>query len=205
VSLSKDELLNLMAYADGEVEGSTLSEVEALVARNDDAKRFLEQQGALRQWAVDSRGWNASAGGADGIANTVMARIAEMGGVTVIALERERAKRERNRRRFVPFGALAAVAATFALLYFWSRGASDRPASVAVQERKTVDFASAPAAASPALPSAAAVASIDPSEEPVIDIQAVESPQHQFSIFYVPGSTGANAYASSVVVWIGEE
>jgi hypothetical protein len=40
---------------------------------------------------------------------------------------------------------------------------------------------------------------------PGVDIDAVESPDHQFSIFYVPGGGGESAHGSSVVVWIGEE
>jgi hypothetical protein len=36
-----------------------------------------------------------------------------------------------------------------------------------------------------------------------VDVETVESPAHQFSVFYVPASGNSNA--QSVVIWIGED
>jgi hypothetical protein len=36
------------------------------------------------------------------------------------------------------------------------------------------------------------------------DVESVESPSHEVSVFYVPASASANPNASTVVVWIGE-
>jgi hypothetical protein len=215
VSLSKDELFDLMAYADGEVDPSKVAQVESLIAKSEVARRVLEQQGALRQWVLDTQGTSPAKGGADGIADAVMAKIREPAGASITTLDRARARGRPGgalpRQYILWVGPLAAVAASVALFYFWSGGPSSPRGRVAIQEGKTsaAPPSNAPAAtpAPPAeVPGApSAVASAEPLEEPGIDVQAVESPQHQFSIFYVPGGTGANAHASSVVVWIGEE
>jgi len=218
MSLSKNELLYLMAYADGEVDDDELPEVEALIAKSEEARRVLAQQSALRQWALDAAESSAKRGRADGIADAVMTEIENLGGAKVITLERERAKRVLNQQRTKEFGALAAVAAVVALFYFWP--SNEAPVPVADQSAKTI--AQPPGSAKPQTPPTSpgaagvtgqnpeppAVAVAEPAEEPSIDVQAVESPQHPFSIFYVPGvaATGAaGASASSVVVWIGEE
>jgi anti-sigma factor RsiW len=214
MSLTKNELLYLMAYADGEVDDDEIPEVLALIEKSEEARRVLEQQAALRQWTLDSAESLADKGRASRIADLVMAEIEEQGGAKLITLERERVKRALNQQRVKEFSALAAVAAVVALFYLWPNGTetSDKPAAVAAESAHAVPSAP-PSSAAPAGPNGApqttdtpaAVASSDTTEEPSIDIQAVESPQHQFSIFYVPGATGANAHASSVVVWIGEE
>jgi hypothetical protein len=222
VSLSKDELLELMAYGDGEIDGSKLAEIEALVAKSDLAKRVLARQGALRPWAARTR--DVTIRGSEGIAQAVMARMArieELGGATVLRVPGERVRRGLHLPRAVRalgvvpriatgFVAIAAVAASVGLAYFWLRGAPGHQAPVAAQDRKILG--PSPTLPVPAAPPPArmtdtplAVASAELPEESGIDIQAIESPEHQFSIFYVPGATGANAYASSVVVWIGEE
>jgi hypothetical protein len=215
VSLSKNELLELMAYRDGEIDDNNVPEVEALVARSELAKRILEQGDPLRPWAARTR--EATVAGSKGIANAVMARIE---GAEVPELRLGRAKVEVGLPRTLRapkfgafamgFGAFAAVAAAVGLFYLWPIGsASDQKASLAARATRDSEivgsFSASPA---PVAPSSAttstpiAVAAAAPPEEPGIDIDAIESPEHQFSIFYVPGAT---AHASSVVVWIGEE
>jgi hypothetical protein len=214
VSLSKNELLYLMAYADGEVDDDEIPEVEALIAKSEEAKSIILQQAALRQWTLDAAEQVADKGRASKIADIVMAEIEELGGAKVITLERERVKRQLNQQRVKEFSALGAVAAVVALFYFWPNGAENKPTAVADNGATSVPSAPASATQAAPHPSAAdtsAVAALAEPEEPGVDIQAVESPHHQFSIFYVPGGAGAtgaagsNAQASSVVVWIGEE
>jgi anti-sigma factor RsiW len=212
MSLSKNELLYLMAYADGEVDDDELSEVEALIAKSDEARRILEQQAALRQWVVDAGDTSATRGRAQGIADVVMATIDEQGGAKLITLERERAKRALNQQRIKEFGALLAVAAAVLLFFLWPSSPEQGPVAQESTKAAAGPSSAAQPAVTPAAPAAPAAAQDTPSavasaeaEVPSIDVQAVESPEHQFSIFYVPGATGANASASSVVVWIGEE
>jgi hypothetical protein len=208
VSLSKDELLDLMAYADGEVEGSKLTRVEALLAKSDPARRFLEQQRALHHWVLDSRSASATMKGANGIADAVMATLGQSSGAAIVSpavttLESARTRRTLSRRLIPWVGPLAAIAASIALFCFWPPAHPDSRAPVASREG---DPTGAPPPASPAPPPTTPdpVAAIEP-QRPGIDIVALESPKHQFSIFYVPGAAGESAQASSVVVWIGEE
>jgi anti-sigma factor RsiW len=208
VSLSKNELIYLMAYADGEVDADEMPEVEALIAKSEEAQHVMAQQAALRDWVVGDGERRATEGQADRIADAVMAQIEELGGAKVIALERGRAQRELNRQRTKEFGALAAIAAAVALFWFWP---SSESAPIAKKEPIAPSASSAahpdtpPAETAAAAPLGSAEVLATDGELPGIDIQAVESPAHQFSIFYVPAATGANAHASSVVVWIGEE
>jgi hypothetical protein len=205
MKLTKSELLDLLAYADGEASRDKTAEMEGLLARSAEARDLLAQQMALRQWIRDAE--HERAAGADGIADVVMAKIARS--VAAPGATRELARIETGvvQRRRVPWvGALAAVAALVALWASWSHRSSDRRAPVAVQGATPL----APPSSAIAAPSAqageeAAIATAETPEGPGIDVQAVESPEHEFSIFYVPGATGANAHASSVVVWIGEE
>ena len=212
MSLSKNELVYLMAYADGEVDEDEMPEVEALIAKSEEAQHLMVQQSALRDWVIRDGERRATEGRADLIADAVMAGVEGLGGAKVIAIERGRAKRELNQQRMKEFGALAAIAAAVALFVLWP---SEENAPVAEREVPAVP------SVTPASPGTAGSAA--PNEEPLggpsealaiaegegevspIDIQAVESPEHQFSIFYVPAATGTNAHASSVVVWIGEE
>jgi hypothetical protein len=206
-TLSKNELVYLMAYADGEVDADEIPEVEALIAKSEEAQQIMVQQAALREWVVRQGEQRATEARADRIADAVMAGVEELGGAKVISLERGRAKRELNRQRTKEFGALAAIAAAVALFWFWPSQQEAPVAQVQKEAQPVVPAVTAPsvsesASAEPTAPEAVANAE---GEVPGIDIQAVESPQHQFSIFYVPAATGTNAHASSVVVWIGEE
>ena len=209
MSLSKNELVYLMAYADGEVDADEMPEVEALLSKSEEARLVMAQQLALREWVVRDADARATQGRADAIADAVMAGVEKMGGASVISIERARAKKELNRQRVKEFSALGAIAAAVALFFLWpsqeapplAEGTVPVP-SVAPEPSAAPPEPEAPSNA-PVGPSVAAVAMAE-SEVPGIDVQAVES-QQPFSIFYVPSATGANAHASSVVVWIGEE
>ena len=208
--LSKNELVYLMAYADGEVDEDEMPEVEALIAKSEEAQHIMVQQAALRDWVLRDGDRRATEGRADLIADAVMAGVQGLGGAKVIAIERGRAKRELNQQRLKEFGALAAIAAAVALFALWPSQESGPVAeNTAVPSATPASSGTAPSgSASPSEenppPEALAMAEGEGEVSP-IDIQAVESPEHQFSIFYVPAATGANAHASSVVVWIGEE
>jgi hypothetical protein len=208
MSLSKNELVYLMAYADGEVDADEMPEVEALIAKSEEARQIMAQQAALRDWVIREGEQRATEGRADRIADAVMAGVEEMGGAKVISLEQGRAKRELNRQRVKEFGALFAVAAAVALFVFWPAQESGPVAELekpAIIPSASAVEPSAEPSAPPVAPGSEEVVATAEGEVPAIDVQAVESPEHQFSIFYVPAATGANAHASSVVVWIGEE
>lgn len=208
MSLSKNELVYLMAYADGEVDADEMPEVEALIAKSEEARQIMAQQAALRDWVIREGEQRATEGRADRIADAVMAGVEEMGGAKVISLERGRAHRELNRQRVKEFGALFAIAAAVALFVFWPAQESGPVAELekpAIPSASAVEPSQAEPSASPVAQGSEEAVATAEGEVPAIDVQAVESPEHQFSIFYVPAATGANAHASSVVVWIGEE
>jgi hypothetical protein len=200
-----------MAYLDGEVEESQIPEVLALLAKSDSARRIVEQHEAVAEWVRASTRQRAVAARTEDIAGAVMARVAELD--RPYALGQGRAKGVRSRDRVLAFGVFCAAAAAVFLFYLWpprsgqSSGAnggqagaieSAPPSAVGSAELAPPGFGSGePAAPTP-------IAAAEPEGEGV-DVQAVESPHHPISIFYMPAATGANAHASSVVVWIGEE
>jgi anti-sigma factor RsiW len=209
MALSRNELTYLMAYVDGEVEDDEIPEVEALLAKSEEARQLVEQHQAMGDWVRglgDELG-NKKGFGVEHIATHVMSEVEKLGGAKVITLERERAKRELNRQRVKEFGALAAVAAVAAGLYFWPSGGETGASgpvvaslpSVAPAESDTVPPAPSDTEEEPNAPTAVASNGAGGG----VDVETVESPAHQFSVFYVPASHTANA--QSVVVWIGEE
>jgi anti-sigma factor RsiW len=199
MSLTPDELEYLMAYVDGQFDDDETPEAEALLAKNDEARRLVDNVMAVGDWVREAS--DAKAAKADGIADAVMDEAEALGGAKVILLEREKARRALNRQRVKEFSALAAVAAAVALFYALPNNAGQQPdviAQVPPEMRAKPAPTEAPVAPPSAAPEEPAFASTD--EGVVVD--SVES-AHQVSIFYLPGV--ANANASSVVVWIGDD
>jgi hypothetical protein len=204
VSLTQDELIYVMAYVDGQVDDDEMPEVLEMLARNEDARRLVAELGAVGDWVRASSDERAVVGKADTIVDQVMQEAEQLGGGKVITLERERARRALNRQRVKEFGALAAVAAVFALL--WARpntptGGDEQPVAMrgpVGQAPSASPMPRPPERTSPA-PSATESGLAVGSEDGV-DIENVESP-HQVSVFYLPLT---NKNAASVVVWIGE-
>jgi len=212
MSLSETELIYLMAYVDHQVDDDELPEVTALLERSEEARQIVAQHAALGDWVRDSTDAQAVAGGADGIADQVLAEIDKLGGGNIIAIETARTHVALKRQRVKEFGALFAVAAVAAA--FWLMPARTEPVAEAppvpsakapmntAQKSAPVPSDSAVAAAS-AADSGEATAATEP-DGANVDVQSVESPAHPFSIFYVPAATGPNPHSSSVVVWIAE-
>src|SRR5208282_3223519 len=102
------------------------------------------------------------------------------------------------------FAILGAVVAIVALVYAWPRNRAPMGAIAAPQAPASPNGSSVliPRTTASGEPPAAEIAAAEP-EGQGVDVQAVESPNHPVSIFYVPAA-GANSHASSVVVWIGE-
>jgi hypothetical protein len=210
MSLSSDELVQLMAYIDGQVDEDEVAEVEALIARSAEARHVVADVSAVGAWMREASDQKAAAAGADKIADLVMAEAEALGGAKVITLERERARRALNRQRVKEFSALAAVAAALTLLWLWP--AHDRTPPVAVANAPAPTSTGAPSpikpgVSSPTPPMPGGVAPADSSpalavgSEDGVDVENVES-AHNVSVFYLPV---ANKNAASVVVWIGEE
>jgi anti-sigma factor RsiW len=208
MTLTRDELTYLMAYVDGEVDADEIPEVEALLAKSDEARDIVAQHEAVGDWVrrLGEDIGTAKGASVDRIAADVMREVEKLGGAKVITLERERARRDLNRQRVKEFGALAAVAAVAAGLYLWPGTPEAGPAAAAPVA--AVETAAPSETAAPAVPAATEDEEATPSAVASngaggVDVETVESPTHPVSVFYVPASQTANA--QSVVVWIGEE
>jgi negative regulator of sigma E activity len=207
-SLPKDKLLQLMAYADGELEGEDLASVEKLVAENAEAKRFVESLGALGDH-IRLVGDPEPKITLEGIAETVMARIereerkANTQKRIVVDLAQVRAERAQMAGRtgggawkvgaFVA-AALALAAGAVFMLRGEQPGAHNTP-QVQPQSQS----------AHPQLPIQLPKENVLASIAAGVDVESLDAPE-AVSVFYVPAvNAAANANASSVVVWIEDE
>ena len=233
MSLSETELIYLMAYVDGQVDDDELPEVLELLKTNDEARQIVAQHAALGDWVRQNSDERAEAAGADRIADRVLVEIEKLGGGKVIVLEKERARHALNRQRVKEFGALvavAAMAAAFLLMPSQAKGpvAANGPKPPSSAMPMPLLPVGAPPTNTGGTGSVVAVAPSssangdgevavatntgtegtagtgDGEGDAPMDVQTVDSPDHPFSIFYVPAATGLEAHASSVVVWIGE-
>jgi hypothetical protein len=212
MSLSRDTMMELMAYADGELEGEALAKTEALVQSNEEARRIVEAMtgvGDFVRQAADEAP-HADLSQADTIADVVMRKVnaeptAKLRRPTSIP------PRERRGRAAVAVVAVLALAAGAMLLL---RRDEPRPEQ-ALQQVERVE-SPAPSGAPPEMaPSPSAVAQASPASSGTtaqpdtsgVDVEQVESPSHQVSVFYLPAvaAAAANKNASSVVVWIGDD
>jgi hypothetical protein len=207
-ALPKDTLLELMAYADGELAGEERARAERLIAENADAKRFVASLGVLGSHV---RREEAELGSlpADGIADAVMARIggAQAGVVDLAAARAQRSAAVRGPGRSAWKFGVVAVAAALALAagaVFMLRGEqlgaqndSPRPPG----QHTSLLPSPLPSPRSPSPSKENVLASIVAG----VDVESLDAPQ-AVSVFYVPAmNAAANANASSVVVWIEEE
>lgn len=184
MSLPGSELLNLQAFADGELDGDELAAAEKLVAENDDARAFVESLVVLGHGVRAAE--DTVAMPSIDLADAIMAKIDDApaaaapsvrpaAAVTSLAAQRER--RAQKSQVVVAIGALALAAA--GILYLRGRGADDTAKPEVAQVTPS--------------PSASGVE--------VSDIESNDD--KNVSVFYLPAS-GGNA-ASSVVVWIDEK
>jgi hypothetical protein len=206
MSLSRETLMELMALADGELEGKARERAEKLVADNEEARRVVEtmRSPALGAWlgeVVQRR-----AGAADGVADAVMAGLEakstqqEDGGVVRLA-----GARPRRRTTWVPVA--ASVAAAIAM----AAGVAVVLRSIGRNEAPSAPVASVPepvrTAGSPSASSAFALQGASPKEG--VEVEEIDSPSRGVSVFEIPlGSAAAaagQAAPSSVVIWIDDE
>lgn len=209
MSLSREQVLRLMAYADGELEDGERASVESLLAASAEARCVVAamEGSAIGEWVVRSQDERAARGGADGIADAVIAKIQAPAAVDIAAARRRQEERQRASRRT---GAIAvgflALAAGVALYVASNRsGGSVVPSMpVAANPPATSALSTAATAAQPAIaPSAALPENAVARESPPVEI---ESDSDDVSVYYVPTSPGAaaNVNATSVVIWFDD-
>ena len=188
MSLSRQTMLDLMAYADGELPAEERARVEQLLASSADARRVVGSFNDLGDW-VDEAYEQPSAVLSNAIATVVMARVKSLpqparAPSVVVDLASAR------RTRIVTVVVAAAALAAGVMLY----NRDDRTA-------RSPDPAPAPPV--PALAPASRLPKIEVAAAGGVDVEHVESPTHEVSVFYLPAVAAANA--SSVVVWIGDD
>ena len=206
MSLSHDQVLQLMAYADDELEGDERAAVEALIATDDDARCVVAAMSgsAVNEWVARVHEERAVAAGADSIADAVMARVASDGGssANVSSLA---AMRERRARRMQTGGAIVAIAAIAAGVFFYvgsQPGPTHAPggplASMAPSEPDTAQ----PPAASAEREQVAQAAGTG-----TVQVNDIDSPSHDVSVYEVPAAAAAANMnsAASVIIWIGDD
>jgi hypothetical protein len=209
MSLSQETMLDLMAYADGELDESDVARVEKLLEESDEARRVLEGMtgelaAGVSEWVAHSQDERAAKAGADSIADAVMSR-AVAGGATVASLEDARKKREVRTRVAIAVAAIAAVAAAVFLYVGGDKGASlgEPAAPVASGGPTPTQIAPPPAPMPLPLPSEQSpeqVAAGGP--PPEVTIESTTS--HDVSVTVVPAAANMNG-AASVIVWIGDD
>lgn len=196
MTLSSETMMKLMAYADGELDGSERAEAEALVARDPQAAEFVASLGALGDVVRAGHEDRVASIESFDVADAVLAKIEgqrpadppkSRSAGDLVSLE---AARERRAQRMkIGAGVVAALAAAAAVVLV-ARGPSEQP------------MAKAPPA--PAEPSADPGTSAAPAPSLAsagVEVDAVESPGHSVSVFYLPT---ANELSTSVVVWVDE-
>jgi anti-sigma factor RsiW len=202
MSLSREAMLDVMAYVDGELDGDALDRTEALLASDEDAARLALELRTLGDCVRVVQTDRSQSKNPDEIADDVMKAL-DKNVVPVASLA------DRRRNAIVVgtiSGALAIAAAWFLLSHNAQAPLPGEPVNQPVAQASAQ-----PAVQLPAIPADSANA-VDPEKmaaeaylQSGVDVESVESPAHEVSVFYVPATASANPNASSVVVWIGED
>jgi anti-sigma factor RsiW len=190
MSLPKETMIELMQYADGELDAAARARVEALLQANEEARGVVEAIGTLgvvvREGASERIERSAAA---YDVADGVMAAIAATTKETRVAP----IGRPRRARSGATSAAIVVLALAAGVVFFFR---SKAPAPVAKEE--PLSPASAVSPREPESPSATAVAE---SEARGVDLEEVRSVQNKVNVFFTPTTPSAGA---SVVVWIDD-
>jgi hypothetical protein len=207
--------LELMLYADGELDEERRAAVEAFLARSAAGSAKLSAlnfvSGIVRDDAL------AAAAQADDIADAVMAKLTANGAgaastihaspimapvATGAPLPAPRAKAANDNARGI-FAIAAIAVAAAAGLFIWGRmdtssGTSEHPIAAMTSTPEQLPAPPAPVKAAEATPSA------DAEDEHGVEVAAVDFGARMGTIFYVPtGSAASNA--TTTVVWLNDD
>ena len=193
MSLSSENMMKLMAYADGELDGDELDEAHKLLASDADAARFVQQIAGLGD--ILERGHEDRSGktvASFDVADAVMALVknetksdAKPAVKVVVSLAAARAKKNNGIKIA---GGIAAVLALAASIFVFAQHRTDE-----------TPMANGPSAVAVLSPEPAATTSTGTGTG--VDVSTVNSPGNSVSVFYLPT---ANEMSTSVVVWVDE-
>jgi anti-sigma factor RsiW len=207
MSLSSENMMKLMAYADGELEGDERKEAEKLLATDPDSMRFVEQIGGLGDLVeLGHEDRSAKSIAKFDIADAVMALAKDTpkdaaeksSNVSSLAAAREkraeRAERASGKGSSLKIGAgIVAALALAASIFLVAQHRTDETPMAKGPSAPPVQ-ANQPVQANPA----STVATNSPGG---VDVSTVNSPGNSVSVFYLPT---ANELSTSVVVWVDE-
>jgi hypothetical protein len=187
VSLSRETVLELMAFADGELEGEAKERAEKLALESQEARRVVDAMRAtdLRTWLGEAIAQRAPA--ADRIANDVMAKLASTPSAQPV-----RKSRSARRPRVVTMSIVAASALAIAAGWVVVLRSGDRSTESAQL------VAGGGAGVSPVVSPPLAGGS-----KRGVEVEEIDSAAH-VSIFEISAIANAST-PSSVVVWIDDE
>jgi anti-sigma factor RsiW len=200
MSLSSENMMKLMAYADGELEGAEREEAEKLLATDPDSVRFVEQLGGLGE--LVELGYAAKSGNAVAkfdVADAVMslAKPAEKAArVTSLAAAREKNEKKKSASGAKVGVAIVAVLALAASVFLVAQHRTDEtPMAKGPVHVTTPQTTPQPA------PEATVASNSSSGSGAGVDVSTVNSPGSSVSVFYLPT---ANELSTSVVVWVDE-
>jgi hypothetical protein len=175
MTLSRETMLELMALADGELEGEAKARAEALATQNEDARRVVDsmREAGVRLWLNDVVERRAPS--ADGIAETVMARLAVAEGHQPRARARQSSRVAMAR---AAFGTALAIAAAVAIYVGQHKAERAPTAAVGTSAGETAGHGA-------------------------VEVDEIDSMAH-VSIFQISAIANPSA-RSSVVVWVDDE
>jgi hypothetical protein len=212
MSLSRETMTELMALADGELDGEARERAEKLAAESPEARRVVDamRSPALGVWLAE--GMDERTAAADGIADAVMAKIEaarrDAGIEGVVRLSGARPRRSGiTRGQVAAMAGFLALAATIFLYMRNDRDGTDGVAPVA----SVVAPTTAPSAEALTVPppSAMAQAPHPPQAGQGVEVDEIDSPAHDVTVFEIPGSGMAAAASGgappSVVIMIEDE
>jgi len=212
MSLSRETMTELMALADGELDGEARERAEKLAAESEEARRLVEaiRSPVLGTWLIEATAERAAA--ADGIADAVMAKLEAKREGRIARLSETRARRSRiTGGQLAVVGGFLALAATILLYIGNDRSGADAVAPVAQVTSVEPPAASPPSVAVPALPAPSALAQQQPGAHPTlgVEVDEIDSPAHDVTVFEIPAGGMAAAASgstpSSVVIMIADE
>jgi len=198
--------LELMLFADGELEARRRAEVEAWIARDARARAKLSSLHVVAEAVRESASGAPSPSVADGVMHLVS--MGETPPRTLASVEPSRPPRRTVKRAMVAVTALAAAAVVLASLgergvappvAMGKRHGSDAAATSVPQTAPVVAMGDPPGV-SQAPPGEARQ---DPSREHGVEVWSVEFGSRSGAVFYVPSDTSPTD--TTTVVWLSQD
>lgn len=203
MSLSEQTILDLMAYADGQLDGGSAKRIEKLVARDEEARKVLESMQTLTECIqIVEADRSETHVDVDGIVDSVMKTISTL----PIPVDEERPRKLLRGGIAGTVSFLVAIAAGWALFGPPNQIPTQEQIAAAEFVRASRNPPVVTATPEPVAPPPAAVANEDHEvKRGGVELDHVESPSHEVSVFYVPAlAVSEENTSTSVVVWIGD-